>query len=173
MTFQDKTIEFRMWFLMSRVLVLIFLSIPSTDTHTSADSFSTGNETNKPVFIHETCELGRVHTNENARKKHETEYFRKPYLYKNIAIYPLCSRKKKGFFAWTRLYSIYASNSHVVKIQIKIHSLDFYEDSSLVKHVKRTPERGFNCLFVLFILIWICLCLKKNIGEIILENTKC
>ena len=32
------------------------------------------------------------------RKYHETRYFRKAHLYKNIAIYPLCSRKNLDFF---------------------------------------------------------------------------
>ena len=31
-------------------------------------------------------------------EKHETRYFRQPHLYKNIAIYPLCSCKHLGCF---------------------------------------------------------------------------
>ena len=41
------------------------------------------------------------------RKKHETRYFWNPHLYKNIAIYPLCSRKNVWYcFAWPRLNTI-------------------------------------------------------------------
>ena len=37
------------------------------------------------------------------RIKHEIRYFRKPHLYKNMAIYPLCSRKNLGYFL--RIYN--------------------------------------------------------------------
>ena len=65
--------------------------------------------------------LGRVDTNEKARKKRETRYFRKPHLYKNIAIYSLCSRKHFRFFLREHAF-ILIPMKNIIKISLLLIS---------------------------------------------------
>ena len=51
-----------------------------------------------PEQVTKLTELDRVHADENLDKKHETRYFQKPHLYKNIAIYLICSSKNLEYF---------------------------------------------------------------------------
>ena len=50
------------------------------------------------IQTYKNCLRPRSRKQKKLRKKLGNRYFRKPYLYKNIAIYPFCSRKKLGLF---------------------------------------------------------------------------
>ena len=54
-------------------------------------------------------------TGRKAAFTHKTRYFRKPHLYKNKAIYPLCSRKKEDILLRERALTL-LKTTHSIQV---------------------------------------------------------
>ena len=101
----------------------------------------------------------------NLEKRTKIWYFRKPHVYKNIVIYPLCSRNNLLFFcAWTRLkvqnLSLLSEGKLAILLQYCItkynteYKLIATHSETLSRvhrqQVEKAHNRGFLCILYYF-----------------------